>query len=128
MKILVVEDDFASRLALQKLMTRFGEVHVAVNGKEAMVAYQAGQDERQPYDLICLDIMLPEMDGQEVLKEIRAIEASQRIAKRTRIIMTTALDNKENVIAAGPLCDAYIVKPINHKILFDRLKKLGLID
>ncbi len=79
MKTLIVEDDFTSRVLLQEVLKRDGTVHIAVNGKEAVDAVRAAMDAGEPYDLICLDIMMPEMDGYEALKEIRAIEESRGI-------------------------------------------------
>ena len=65
MKTLIVEDDFTSRLLLQEILKRFGEIHIAVNGKEAVAAVRSAMDAGVPYDLICLDMMMPEMDGRE---------------------------------------------------------------
>ena len=78
MKALIVEDDFTSRLLLQGLLQPFGVCHVCINGKEAVEAFKIALDQKEPYDLVCLDIMMPEMDGQTALKEIRAIEGQRR--------------------------------------------------
>ena len=77
MKTLIVEDDFTSRLLLQELLKGYGPAHVAVNGKEAVEAARMAMDAGEPYDLICLDIMMPEMDGHGALKEIRAQEEAR---------------------------------------------------
>lgn len=130
MKTLIVEDDFTSRLLLQTLMNPYGEVHVAVNGKEALVAFKAALDIDKPYDVVCLDIMMPEMDGQTALKEIREIEREAKIAglNRTKIIMTTALDDPQNILNAfNEQCEAYIIKPIKKDKLFEQLRSLGQI-
>ena len=129
MKTLVVDDDFTSRLILQKFLQAYGEVHLAVNGNEALHAFEAAYEEQAPYDLVCLDIMMPGMDGQEVLRSVRTVESDKMPTKgkRTFIVMTTALHDKENVVAAGPLCDAYLVKPISQRILLERLRDFGLI-
>ena len=74
MRTLIVEDDFTSRLLLQTFLSRYGECHIAVNGKEAVAAFRAARESGQWYDLICMDIMMPEMDGQTAVKEIRALE------------------------------------------------------
>ena len=79
MKSLIVEDDFSSRFLLQGLLEPYGDCHVAVNGREAVSAYRMALDAGQPYDLVCLDIMMPEMDGHAALKEIRAMEESKGI-------------------------------------------------
>ena len=91
MKVLIVEDDFDSALLLQKLITQYGECRTAVNGREAVLAFHVALDAGQPYDLICLDIMMPEMDGQAALKGMRAMEEARGIASThgAKIIMTT---------------------------------------
>ena len=122
MKTLIVEDDFTSRVLLQALLQRYGENHIAVNGMEAIQAFQMALAEEKPYDLICLDILMPGMNGHEVLKEIRRIEQNQGIFSTdgVKIIMITALDDLGNAFDAfHELCDAYLTKPID---------KAGLID
>jgi len=124
MKSLIVEDDFTSRLLLQELLAPYGQCHIAVNGREAVFAYRMALDAGQPYDLICLDIMMPEMDGQTALKEMRAMEELRGIDSThgAKIIMTTALGDIKNVAAAyQQLCDGYLVKPV------DKAKLLGLL-
>jgi len=130
MKILIVEDDFTSRLLLQKILSAYGDCHIAVNGKEAVDAFSLALTEKNPYHLICLDVMMPEMDGMEVLKNIRAIEAEMKInsSMGVKIIMTTALGDPKNVIGAfKSLCDAYLVKPVNKSKLLDYLRSFGMI-
>ncbi|PKN17418.1 MAG: response regulator [Deltaproteobacteria bacterium HGW-Deltaproteobacteria-6] len=130
MKILIAEDDFTSRLLLQKILSAYGECHIAVNGKEAMDAFGRALTEGSPYHLICLDIMMPEMDGMEVLKTIRAMEEENGVNSSTgvKIIMTTALGDPRNVVGAfKSLCDAYLVKPVNKSKLLDYLRSFGLI-
>ncbi|NCC53452.1 MAG: response regulator, partial [Spartobacteria bacterium] len=71
MKTLIVDDDFTNRILLQAIMEEYGVAHIAVNGREAVDAVCMAMDDGVPYDLVCLDIMMPEMDGQEALKAIR---------------------------------------------------------
>ena len=130
MKTLIVEDDFTSRLLLQEILKRFGEAHIAVNGKEAVAAVRAAMDARAPYDLICLDIMMPEMNGSEALKQIRSMEEARGIISShgAKIFMTTALDQMKNVIQAFyGLCDAYLCKPIEKAKLLEQLQAFQLI-
>jgi two-component system chemotaxis response regulator CheY len=130
MRALIAEDDFTSRLLLQKLLSPFGEVHFAINGREALDAFTHAKRKRRPYDLICLDIMMPEMDGQTVLREIRTVEEGERVLhhRRAKIIMTTALKDWDNVATAfKELCDGYLVKPIDKAKLLRLLRGLGVI-
>jgi two-component system, chemotaxis family, chemotaxis protein CheY len=131
MKTLIVEDDFTSRLLLQKLLKSYGPLHTANNGKEAVEAVQLALFKDEPYDLICLDIMMPEMDGQEALRQIRALEEATGITSThgAKIVMTTALGNIKNVATAyRELCDGYLVKPIDKARLLDELRKLKLLE
>lgn len=80
--------------------------------------------------MICLDIMMPEMDGQQALREIRLMEKAKRIAgpDRVKIIMTTALADEANVIKVREQqCDYFLVKPIQKAKLIEQLRKLALI-
>lgn len=87
-------------------------------------------DEGEPYDLICMDIMMPEMDGQDALKQIRQMEEENGIfsSEGVKVIMTTALDDIKNINNAfHHLCDGYLTKPINKDALLENLHTLGLI-
>ena len=130
MKSLIVEDDFTSRLVLQEILNPYGECHIAVDGIEAIEAFMFAWAEKSHYDLICLDIMMPEMDGQEVLKRVRSMEDTSGVqpGKEVKIIMTTCLKDTRNVFTAfNEQCDAYVVKPINRAIILNYLKEFGLI-
>ncbi len=131
MRILIVEDDFTSRRLLQKMLGDIGRCDVAVNGAEALQAFEAAHAEGNPYRLICLDIMMPEMDGQEVLKVVRRREAQLGVAPRdeARVLMTTALDQPRDVVEAfyNGGCTDYLVKPIAKKSLLRKLQECKLI-
>ncbi len=130
MKTLIVEDDFTSRILLQGFLSRYGECHIAVNGGEAVDAFRAAGEDGAGYDLICMDILMPEMDGTEALRRIRAIEAASGLPRRdARIIMTTGLDNSRSVLESfRESCDAYLIKPINTGKLLGHLRSFGLVD
>ena len=102
MKTLIVEDDFVSRLLLQASLAPYGECHIAVNGRVAVEAFRAAREQGQRYDLICMDIMMPEMDGQEALRQIRKLEDDADILSgdAVKVVMTTALDDIGSVMTA----------------------------
>ncbi len=130
MKTLIVEDDPTSRFLLEQILSPYGPCAFAVNGKEAVEAYIKAMEAQDPYDLICLDIMMPEMDGQTVVKTIREMEEKQGIGahRAVKIIMTTALEDPKNVVQAfKSLCDFYLIKPINKGKLIGCIRSLGLI-
>ena len=129
MKALVV-DDFICRKVLQTILSRLGECDVAVDGSEALEAFRIAIEEKSPYDLVCLDIMMPGMDGHEVLREIREIEVSAGVGglDGVKVVMTTALDGFEDVrLAFRDQCDGYLVKPLDRKALLDPLRSLALV-
>lgn len=129
MKTLIVEDDFTSRLLLQEILKDYGVVHIAANGKEGVQAVRAAMDYGEPYNLVCLDIMMPEMDGYQALKEIRNVEESWGISSSegAKIFMVTARDGVKDVIQGFyGLCDAYLYKPLDKAKLVERLREFGL--
>lgn len=127
MKILIVEDDYTSRIVLHRLLLPFGETEIAVTGNQAVSTFALALKGREPFDLVCLDIMLPGMDGQSVLKEMRSLELSgaRDGRKPAKVIMTTALNDRANVVEAIQNCDGYLVKPIDRKKLVQCLKDFG---
>ncbi len=131
MKILIAEDDLVSRRFISKVMSKYGECDLVVDGLEAIDAYMMAIKDEEPYDLICLDIMMPKVDGVKVLKTIRELEQQNKVEpeKHVKIIMTTALGDTDVVQTAFDYqCDAYASKPIDIQKLIEVLRKLKLID
>jgi two-component system chemotaxis response regulator CheY len=127
MKILVVEDDFASRKLLITLLSKYGECDMACNGVEGVEAWLSALESGEKYDLITLDIMMPEMNGHEVLKRIRTVELDRQLDP-VCIMMTSALSDSENILRAFKnQCEAYLRKPISKSELTLKLVELGLI-
>ena len=130
MKILLAEDDFASRKFMSNYLGKYGDCDITVDGEEAVDAFLMALEDDEPYDLICLDVMMPVLDGYQALKAIRDIEAQKGIpkSKRVKVIMTTALNDERNVKMAFELgCEAYAGKPIDVEKFEKVLNKLGLI-
>lgn len=131
MKILIVEDDFISRRILKEILSPCGDCDIVVDGEEAIQAFKLAREENEPYDLICMDIMMPNVDGQEALKQIRQIEkqAGVRGSAEVKVIMVTALDDPKTVFHAYYKGGAtsYIVKPIEKEKLLIEIRNLGLI-
>jgi two-component system chemotaxis response regulator CheY len=127
MRALVVEDDYGSRQLLQAYLKDIAEVDAAVDGEEGLEAFRLAWSENEPYDLILLDIMMPKMDGQECLKQIRKLEHEMGLRQidEVTVIMTTALEDPKNVIEAFHRGGAtgYIVKPIDKSTFLTEIKK-----
>lgn len=130
MRILLAEDDFVTRRFMTGFLSKYGECDVTVDGMEAVDAFMLALEENKPYDLVCLDIMMPVMDGYQALVGIRNLEKERNIPKEkeAKVIMTTALNEQENVDAAFQMgCTVYSGKPIDQKKFEQVLKKFGLI-
>ena len=130
MKILLAEDDFATRKFMLSFLSKYGECDVTVDGMEAVDAYLMALEDGEPYDLVCLDIMMPVMDGYQALVGIRNLEKERDSPqeKAVKVIMTTALNDESNVKMAFELgCTVYSGKPIDQERFEQAMKKLGLI-
>lgn len=128
MKILVAEDDYASRSAIVNFLNQFGECDATVDGNEAVAAFEMAVEEGEGYDLVCLDAQMPFKNGIEVYEHIRRLEKENGVSvdKCAKVIMTTALNQhmSDDKKLSGAL---YCTKPINYDVLRSMLEKAGLI-
>ncbi len=130
MKILLAEDDFVTRKFMAGFLSKYGECDVTVDGMEAVDAFMMALEDNEPYDLVCLDIMMPVMDGYQALVGIRNLEKERNIPqdKAVKVIMTTALNDEKNVKMAFELgCTVYSGKPIDQERFEQALKKFGMV-
>jgi len=128
MKILVVDDEMVSREKMKMIMGHFGQCEAVENGADAVEKFVGAWGGWSPYDLISLDVQMPEMDGVEVLNRIRGMEREKNVpeSKRVKIMMVTARSDKDtimNSIQAG--CNDYVVKPFDKTIVAKKLIKMG---
>jgi two-component system, chemotaxis family, chemotaxis protein CheY len=127
MKILIAEDELTSRTVLQEFLQSYGTSDTAVDGREALRAFERAWEMKAPYDLICLDIEMPEAGGNEVLKKIRKIEAKRGIGglDGATVIMTSVRGDSKSIFRAfNNGCEAYIIKPVTTKALYTEMAKL----
>ncbi|MFW6415034.1 MAG: response regulator transcription factor [Thermodesulfobacteriota bacterium] len=128
-RILIVEDEETGKHLLESFMSPYGQVDSVENGEAAVAAFDSAWKEADPYQLVLLDIMIPKMDGQEVLRWIRNYEREQGIlsGQRAKIVMTTALDDPSNIMESfySGGADSYVVKPIELEKLQQELQNLG---
>ena len=131
LKILIVEDEYISRILLSEMLSVYGLCFLAVDGKEAGAILKQSFDTNEPFDLVCLDIRLPESNGLDVLRSIREMEKKRGHgeAHATKVIMTTALEDSENIMQAFTQghCEAYLIKPVDRVKLIQHLQDLKLI-
>lgn len=128
MKILLAEDDFASRKFMGKLLEQYGECDITVNGLEAVDAFLMAMEDDEKYDMAVLDVMMPMLDGYQVLDTIRKLEKDRDVPvnERVKVIMTTALNEEGNVRKAMEIgCDAYVGKPVNVDKFTVLMEKFG---
>ncbi len=131
MKILIADDNYASRRLLKAFLKDFGDCSFAVNGLEAVEAFRIAHENNDPFQLICLDIMMPEMDGMEALRQIRSYENEHKLTpdKLSKIVMTTALDERKDIIESfNEGCEGYLIKPVEENQITKVLVQLGLVS
>jgi len=130
LKTLLAEDNLSTCVLLQSVLELYGICRIADNGSEAVDAFKAAHAAGEPYDLVCLDIMMPVMDGKAALRRIRQWETERRIKpeQACKVLMTTALGDEANVRGAfADGCDGYLVKPIDPVDLVVELRRLGVL-
>ncbi|NTV29797.1 MAG: response regulator [Candidatus Omnitrophica bacterium] len=122
LRILVVDDNMANRQFLVELLSEKAQCECASGGRAAVQAYQASITEKEPFDLILLDIAMPEVDGLEVLGAIRETEkkAGVTLGEGLPIIMATAHE-QPFMKAFNSGCDDYVLKPIDPDELFRKI-------
>ena len=128
MKILIAEDDFIARKVICKFVQSYGEIEVVENGQEALNLFKANHDTGKPFDLICLDIMMPKLNGHETLLAIREFEERRQIRPNhiCKILMTTALDDSQNILKSfNNHCDGYITKPYSFDKMAEEMTRMA---
>ncbi|MFH1156105.1 MAG: response regulator [Pseudomonadota bacterium] len=129
MRILVVDDENVSRQKMVKILLAHGECDAVDSGTTAVSVFSLALEEKKPFDLIALDIAMPDMDGTEVLTRIRTLEKEKRIPvkNRVKVLMVTALADQETIVKSIKSgCNDYIIKPFSPETVLKKLVKLGL--
>jgi two-component system, chemotaxis family, chemotaxis protein CheY len=132
MKCLIVEDDRISSQVVEKMVSRYGTYDAAADGQQALELFKQALESASRYDLVLMDIMIPEIDGLQSVLAMRQLETSLQLplGQRVKIIMTTALDDPRTIMKALYESDAssYLVKPIRMQALEAELRALKLIS
>jgi two-component system, chemotaxis family, chemotaxis protein CheY len=125
MRILVIDDEFAALKKLEVLLSKYGDCDAATNAEQAKASFVQAIKEGVPYDLITIDIGLPDTNGLELLKYFSALESrSPKLGSKK--IMVTGSGDADHVLDASKYCDGYITKPIKKDVLAQKLKQLGI--
>ncbi len=126
LSILVAEDNEINALLMRSLLTRLGHrAVVTTNGEQALESWLAAESAGTPYELVLMDIQMPQLDGIETTKRIRAREAGNN-ARRTPILALTAntlVEDRYACFEAG--MDGFLVKPLDRDKLVDALAGLA---
>ena len=130
MRFLIVDDDESIILFLCTFLSAYAECLTAGDGLEAMAAFEAALEEEKPFTAVFMDILMPGMDGNEVVQALRRMEDAAKPRQRFKLIMISVLTDTKNVSESffHGRADAYLPKPLRREVLLSELAKLGLID
>jgi len=131
-RYLIVEDDIMSREMLKAVLSDFAPCDSAGNGVEGMILFENAFLSNNPYCLLCVDLVMPEMNGHAFIRKIREFEKSQLMGgkARTKIFVISSSGSawdKADLLLEG-LCDDYIVKPFDRAVLMANLFKYDLVS
>ena len=131
MKVLIVDDEDYNRKLAEAVLSPYGTSVMAEDGVEGVALFKESLISRQRFNLVLLDIMMPNMDGQQALKEMRSLERKYKVpvTDESTIFMVTAMDSPQHFMEACQYggCSDYLVKPISVDILLGKLQEYGLI-
>lgn len=131
MRVLVVEDEYVSRTKIKALLQPYGDCDAAPTGRIALELVKYAHQEGVPYTLVTMDILLPDIKGQEVVKIIRDWEAVNQVPgpERATILMVTALKDIRDVASSYyEGCEGYINKPVTAEKIRTALTEAGLVS
>lgn len=118
LKVLIVEDYFINQEVTKDILELMQcEAEIAENGKEALEMYQNGN-----YDLILMDIQMPDMDGLEITRKIRTMENRGK-NKPIIIALTASVLNDSKALCQEAGMEDYIAKPMEAEKIEDMLRK-----
>jgi two-component system chemotaxis response regulator CheY len=132
MRILIVDDDYICRTQYKALLQRYGDCDSAPNGKIALELIEVAYDEEVPYQLITVDIDMPEMNGHALIQRIREFEKIKAEGKKgtpeVKILMISAKRDASDVMSSfREGCEGYLCKPINAERIEDVLKIIRIL-
>ena len=130
-RILILEDDPVSGNLLKHYLESYGDCDLVTDGRKAIDYFQKATRTGDGYQLVFVDIMVPEIQGHDVVRMIRETEKKEKIPseKRAKVIVTTSLSDAENIIESfKAACDSYLIKPIRKAKLIGEIQSLGLLN
>jgi two-component system chemotaxis response regulator CheY len=129
MRILIVDDEPISLKKLEVIMSEYGTPETAETGHVALDMFRDAHQQENPYQLITLDIEMPDINGLEILKKIRDWEQMhlQDNQFRAKILMVTCMNDRFSVLSSVKKgISGYILKPFDQEKLNHTLSDLGI--
>ncbi len=127
MKCLIVEDNRQDSQLLSRMLMTYGNSDFAENGGDAFEIFKQAHAAEEPYDVIFLDIMMPGMDGNEVLRRIREWEKNNLgNGIPVQIVMASSKSDTDTIISSyDDGCQHFFMKPYDKNDLFLLMEKMG---
>lgn len=129
MRILIVEDDLIVQLFLKTVLGHYGQCFTASDGRAAVRAYSDAAAGGEPFDVVFMDIMMPEMNGLIAIDRIREYEALHpwRVPRPAQVVVATALEDSQDILHA--ICSgnvfAHMKKPLLREDLEATMGKIA---
>ncbi len=121
MRCLIVDDDYCSLSMLKEILPSSYKIDVAVNGYEAVELFRIAHKMGKPYGVICMDIEMPLMNGDEALRIIRHIESELKIPSKSEVKVIVISSHDETKMIMDTFnrggATAYLIKPLNYEML-----------
>ena len=128
LKIMVVEDSESSQREIQEMLLPYADCEEARDGISAVGKFRDALLANEPYDLICMDITMPNMDGKTALSIIREIERQKKIKETPVIMLTASRDALSRIETLSELkAHSYLVKPITREALVKEIMRLKVL-
>lgn len=132
-KSIVVDDDKICASTYKIEMSKYGHCDAVNSGSSAINAYKESIENNEPYKLMLLDVIMPEMDGGQVLNKIRELEKEKNIPEidKLRVIVVSAHDDwyNRNIIMKklNPSFESFLIKSPDFDELIDKILDLGFV-
>ena len=132
MKVLIVDDEELIGALFKEYLDGYAECEVVYDGKQAIKSFKQAHKSGSPFDLICMDIMMPQLSGRETLQVIRDLESDMGLEglDKVKVIMISAKRDTETIMGSffDEKCDAYLRKPIDQAELIRTIDEIDVFN